>query len=238
MNSEHWWLDVIPRDNHPQTTRLLARLASRFGVEVTDGDTSYWSSSLVVAKVFDELVDLDGERDIEPFVQKVIDGIPIARLSSQQVEQFAIMYSQLSVERQERFVRAGQLGAYAVRRYAATDVDDYVDQTLAESSLFADIIKINEDQPDRVARTRFNDWLPAFGRAGYALDTIADMSSDYHEKLTQIKPSCSVYRKLAGVAYREVGRCIRDAPRGTVPLLGVSLIEKGIRTVVQAVYRD
>jgi hypothetical protein len=189
----------------------LDKFANAFGVSVNEGDRNYWINTTRILKTFDDLVDDERIYDVLPYVERVIAGQEIPNLSKTYSEQFSKMYQGLEPYRQDRFIKAAELGNIAIKRCNSQSIDEYIDIILDESILCSDLLKMSDRGTDKEQRCSFNKWLTLAGRAGYILDTIADMKKDYNEGLVRIKPSAGVYKSLAAAAIKESYCCIKGA---------------------------
>jgi hypothetical protein len=202
---------------------MMADFADSFGVNVNDDDRKYWKSTFDVVRAFDDIIDEDHNQDIKPYLNEVISGRPVSGLDKAESQQFAEVYSGLSRERKNRFTRACLLGDFALKRYNSSNINEYIQNVLDESDLLADIMKIEESGVDEKNREEFNKWLPSVSRAGYAVDTAVDLSSDFDEGVTRVEPSLGAYGKLMYVIGDEVIRCLIKAKK---PIKIISIFTK------------
>jgi len=224
-------------DKNLQKVRLLEELARPFGVSVLNEDRIYWQSIFEVSNAIDDIVDQDRNLDITPYIENMIHGESIPYLDQSNAKRFRIVYEGLSNERKARLHQASRISEFAILRYEARDIDAYIEHTLDESRLYADILKIDTESSDYNARNEFNDWLPSLGRAGYAADTVVDMKSDYKEGITQINPTLKTYRKLSIVACNEIHKCLELTPKKTsvMSTLGGLVLKKCALSLVSMV---
>ncbi len=194
---------------------LLERLAMPFGIKVRSADTDYWSSAITVANAVDDLVDKDRVSNLIPFIDEIRAGNEVKYLKKADATRFSEIYHNLTPERQDRLERGSRIAEYAIRQSQSENIDDYIFLKMAESSVFSDFLKIDVDQLDHGARSKFNLWLPSFGKAFYAIDTFKDMKEDYENKNTIIEPTLPVMSKLGAVALYRTIDCFAPAPIGT-----------------------
>lgn len=228
-------LDVVERRGHPQTTALLGELATLFGVKVEQSDVERLQGRLTLAKAFDTVVDVDGVADAESLdllFTRVMNGQTIPHVTDEEARCIAKDYNGLPIQRRKELKKALLIGNYAYGRLRAENVEEYSKVVLDESALFAEVIAL-ETSPDPAQLTKrqsYNGWLKVFARAGYSVDSLVDLTSDYEQGLTNIIPTAENMYFLAKTALREVRGCFSAAPNGAMPIVVRQGTAKTIRS--------
>ena len=75
--AEHIGMDVMQRDDHPQSTKLFVDLARAFQIDVTEDDRHYWQAVLNMSRALDTLIDDDKVQSIAPYLQRLRRGVPL-----------------------------------------------------------------------------------------------------------------------------------------------------------------
>ena len=228
-------LDIVQRDDHPQSVKLFCDIASEFDIDVTDQDTTYWRAILNASREFDTLVDDDKVPDIQPYLESLIVGKTIPNFTVSQAEEFSTVYKELSVDRQATINASVQMVEFAHERYAARSIVEFIDVTVEEAEYFARLVAIDDDEvfQDVAQRKQFNSWLYRLGRTGYLLDSISDAKRDYENEIIQIRPTLKTQVTLGKYALSELGGCLSNAPAIVGPILLRAGFEKALRGVLK-----
>lgn len=168
---------------------------------------------LGAAHAIDELLDVD-KADLQQEMVALFDGRPV-RTFTTTLQQRCIEYvDSLSQERRNGVMDSLQKAGVLVRAIAQTvTVEELINLRLQEANLFANIMALQcENRQDAPQRRAFNSWLHCSLRCGYLVDSIVDMTPDYRNQESGVRPTVRARGALVKAAVPEAVTMIRSTP--------------------------
>ena len=192
---------------------LFAGVAQSMGVDLTREDRNDWSVLHAAAYAIDGIVD-EQRQDLDQRIAVFLDGGHLEGASEQVSSALRGYVEKQPGERQAAVKRRiGMIGLYVARCTEAQTVDQLIAARNAEAGLFADFLSLPPSgNNDGEQRRTFNNWLHAFSRAGYLIDSLADLRPDYESGEVSVKPTIRNHAVLAKAALKESVNLSRLTP--------------------------
>ncbi len=221
-------LNIAERDGHPQSVDVFKSLAESFGVTVEKDHLTYWSSMLSVARALDTIVDDTQPDSIDNEVGALLDGKPIVGISHTNAKDFQGIVSNASDERRAIIMGGLEVNAIAKKRRAVSEPSEMLKIHREEAELFARIMTLDNPTHER-SIDAFNNWLIEFGVAGYQLDSLIDLASDFKNGVTAVAPTPANYLAVGKEAIRDGYLSLSQLPKHTIASLAVAGVKKTAR---------
>jgi len=206
---------------HEKSTRVLSELAKVFGVDVNSFDEDKWSAAITAAGAIDTVVDVDHNYNSGYYFEQVINGNSMPYMTDEEANFIRSTYEGLSDTSKKHWqTAASKLGAFALRRLQATDIDEYLGVIVEESPLMANVLSIENDDSrhDHLQRKSYNTWMHPMIKSMFMFDTLTDVIKDYNEGNMSIPVTPKIVGKLGWCAVNEMVHLVRISPPSVFPI--------------------
>lgn len=206
-------------------SQMLASVAEKFGVIVSDEEREYWRISGIAARTIDDLVDDSKLTDVSEQVKKLLSGEVVGNLTPQEARDIADSYEGLSYRRKTRFEDTMMmLPWYLGKKMETTTVRELVRVYREEGAMFGSFLKLDIRPEDADARKKFNRWVGRFGKTGYLVDGFVDLDKDHKTGNIGVQPTLHNYGHLAISAVHETaGSLLATPPSALRVIAGTAL---------------